>query len=481
MERCKKLLADERGIVLVISLLILALLMGAGVGAIVSMQTDLKTSGNLKTGTQAFYIADAGINHARQKLQDSSPNFNSVFTAANGTVIVSNNSFNNGTYTVTRQGSVSNPSRIKALSVGTAPNNAQVQIEVWYRKDGGRPPKAVMTNGDLEISGDPNIMGTCGGAHTNEDMQISGNRGIQMADGLTASNRTTNDGRISDGMHINGSPCVGSSDCSSPQNQQPAANKLDTAAKRDSYTASHSSAAVETLPTINPADYAPKVAAMESAGNHYILNNDGTVTTGGTCGQDGLCTGGTSVTPLPTGWSFSAGTWKVTGKSAANGVFYSESKVEISESPGSTASPWQATIIARDSIRISGNTHIQPYPTTSEDLQNHLLVTGNDLMIESNLHANYANGAILVHQQIEISGTPGELRGFIIAGDGQPTWNGDPFPLANSGTNFPGANPSPTMNKISGNPSITYSCDFGCLGPGCPPPKVGIASWTHKF
>lgn len=473
----RKLLADKQGMVLVIALLILALLLGAGVGAIVSMQTDFRASGNLKTGTQAFYVADAGINHARQKLQNSSSSFDSVFTAANGTVIVSNNSFNNGTYTVTRQGSASNPSRIKALSVGTAPNNAQVQIEVWYRRDADKFPMALGTNGDLEISGSPNLMGVCGGAHSNEDIKVSGSPGITMAEGLTASNQTTADGGLADGMDITGTPCVGSPDCTT--SSKPAANKLDTATKRDTYESGHNSATVETLPTINPADYAPKVAALGSPG--YILNSDGTVTTGGTCGSDGLCSGGTSVA-RPTGWTFSSGVWHAQGTGLANGIFYSETKVEISDSKGAGGSPWQATIIARDSIKISGENKMEPYHTTNEDFQNTLLVTGNDLLIEGNLGADSANSAILVHQQIDISGDTSVLKGFIIAGDGKPTWTGDPFPNANSGTNFPGANnPSPTRNTITGKPSITYGCDFGCLGPGCRPPKVGIASWTDKL
>jgi len=57
--------------VLVISLLILALLIGAGVGAILSTQTDLKTSGNLKTAAQAFYLAEAGIERGKKTVKDS--------------------------------------------------------------------------------------------------------------------------------------------------------------------------------------------------------------------------------------------------------------------------------------------------------------------------------------------------------------------------------------------------------------------------
>lgn len=74
MEGIKALLKNERGVVLVISLMILALLVGAGVGAIVSTQTDLKTSGNIKTGTQAFYLATAGIERGKQKVKDSAAN-----------------------------------------------------------------------------------------------------------------------------------------------------------------------------------------------------------------------------------------------------------------------------------------------------------------------------------------------------------------------------------------------------------------------
>lgn len=74
MNAFRRLLDDERGMVMAISLLILALLIGAGVGAIVSTQTDLKTSGNLLTGTQAFYLAEAGIEWGKKRVEDTAPN-----------------------------------------------------------------------------------------------------------------------------------------------------------------------------------------------------------------------------------------------------------------------------------------------------------------------------------------------------------------------------------------------------------------------
>jgi len=466
------LLSDDRGVVLGISLLILALLLGAGVGAIVSTQTDLRTSGNLKSATQAFYIAEAGVQHARLKLQNShSASFDYIFTAANGTEVVSAN-FAGGTYTVTRQGSAGNPSRIKVLSVGTAPNNASGQVEVWFRKAAGIPLKAIVANGDLRISGSPSIMGTRGGAHTNDDMQISGHPGVQIAHGLTASNRPGGGGSLPEGMDISGDPCIGSSGCSLPPGLRPEANVLDTAEKKDAYEAAHSSMLEEMIPRINPADYASKVAAMASEGNHYVLHDDGTVTVGGACGANGLCTGGSSV-GVPTGWSFSDRTWSVSGNSVASGVFYSEVKVDISGSPGTSLSPWQATIVARDDIKISGSPHMKPYPTMSDALKNHLLVTGNDLDISGSIHAHYVGGAILVHQQFKVgAGSSASINGFIIAGDGQPAWSEDPFTNSNVGV---------TVNEISGNLTITFNADFDCLGPGCLPATIKLVTWREVF
>lgn len=110
MQIRKALLNSEQGMVLVISLLILALLIGAGVGAIVSTQTDLKTSSNLKTATLAFYIAEAGIERAKYELSGSKT-FNSALAGADGNKsntsdngilsFGSSVSFGGGTYAVT--------------------------------------------------------------------------------------------------------------------------------------------------------------------------------------------------------------------------------------------------------------------------------------------------------------------------------------------------------------------------------------------
>ena len=470
----RKTLASQRGIVLVISLLTIALLIGAGAAAIVSVQTDLRSSGNLNSANRAFYTAAAGLNHARRELQskNGTMNFDRSMQASTGAIIVSNPNFFGGAYKVTRLGSATNPARVRVLSAATVPNNGASEIEAWFRKDAGRPPKAIITGGDLKISGDPELMGACGGAHSNDDMQVLGSPAIQMTDGLTSANTNGGGGVIPEGMSITGTPCVGSPACFSAPDQRPTGNQLDTAEKRGAYEAGHSGAQPYDLPRINPADYAPHIASLGEGGKGYILHDDGTVTTGPgiTCETSGLCAGGTPV-PAPQGWSFSVGKWTVAGTTAADGVFYSEGKVEVSGNTGSPNLPWQATIIARDSIIISGDIYVRPYPSASSPLENHLLVTGNDLQISGNMTANYAGGAILAHQQIKITKDP-QIAGFVVAGDGQPTWAGDSF--AESGIGI-------GLNEISGNPVIDYACQFGCLGPGCPTPLITVIGWKQKF
>ncbi len=118
------ILASERGIVLVTALLILALLMAGGLGAIFSTQTDLKSSANLKTGKQAFYIADAGLSRAWQQLDDGD-GINDFAMLINGTgtvTLYSNETFAGGSHTVVAELLPGpGPRRLKVTSSGCQP------------------------------------------------------------------------------------------------------------------------------------------------------------------------------------------------------------------------------------------------------------------------------------------------------------------------------------------------------------------------
>jgi Tfp pilus assembly protein PilX len=84
----KALVADQRGIVLYSSLMLLALIMAVGVQAIVSTQSNFQISANLRAENVAFYISEAGIEWSKNELAKATahpvPPFNSSSTISSG-------------------------------------------------------------------------------------------------------------------------------------------------------------------------------------------------------------------------------------------------------------------------------------------------------------------------------------------------------------------------------------------------------------
>jgi Tfp pilus assembly protein PilX len=89
----RALVADQRGIVLYSSLMLLALIMAVGVQAIVSTQSNFQISANLRAENVAFYISEAGIEWSKNELATATahpvPPFNSSSTISSGTFSVS--------------------------------------------------------------------------------------------------------------------------------------------------------------------------------------------------------------------------------------------------------------------------------------------------------------------------------------------------------------------------------------------------------
>ena len=73
-KRYRGALRDEKGLVLVTTLLLIVVLMLLGTTAVIMSTTDLKISGNYKTGNRAFYAAEAGIEEARGRLKLNAAN-----------------------------------------------------------------------------------------------------------------------------------------------------------------------------------------------------------------------------------------------------------------------------------------------------------------------------------------------------------------------------------------------------------------------
>jgi hypothetical protein len=466
-----KRLKDSKGMALVMVLMITMLLLSISGAALLFSAINLRTTTNFKQRNSVFHIADAGLNHGWQELanSDGTNDFTAVYSNGGANPLVSN-SFGGGSYAVVATTTGSN---LKLTATGCIPasspcpaGSVKAVIEAIVQKATLPPTDAVTNVGNLSlsISSKMKLTGVCGSLHTNGTLTISGDAGAEKANGFTSSGT----------MDISGNPCVGNSGCgtSSP----PSAYVLDTNSEKNAYEAANQSKPNKTLPAINPADFAQRVANLGSAGNGYILKNNGTVTVNATCGSNGLCDGGTTIS-TPSGWEWDGTRWKVPSDSAANGVFYAETAVYVGGSPGTTSTPWQVTIIARDSIEWSGNPVTKPFnPPSDADLQYIHVATGNDLKINGSIGMVGYEGAILVHQQIGVSGNP-TLYGFVQIGNGNPTWSGDPFP-----TNMSGYNHFDT-SFFSGDATISYSCSANCTHEACriPTTKMVAGSWREVF
>jgi hypothetical protein len=89
----RTLMADQRGIVLYSSLMLLALIMAVGVQAIVSTQSNFQISSNLRAENVAFYLSEAGIEWSKNELAGTTahppPGLNSSLAISSGTFSVS--------------------------------------------------------------------------------------------------------------------------------------------------------------------------------------------------------------------------------------------------------------------------------------------------------------------------------------------------------------------------------------------------------
>jgi len=66
----KMIYKNERGMVLPLGLMFLAIIAILGTTAVIITTTDLKIGTNYKLSQQAFYAAEAGINRAMSKIED---------------------------------------------------------------------------------------------------------------------------------------------------------------------------------------------------------------------------------------------------------------------------------------------------------------------------------------------------------------------------------------------------------------------------
>jgi hypothetical protein len=296
-------------------------------------------------------------------------------------------------------------------ATGFGPSNTVVTLArvLLSQENVAVPPPslnpAILVNGDLNIGGNITVAGLAGSVHSNGDLTIDG-ASADISKNATAS------------------------------------GEFDATQQFEAGGTQGGGYANINVPDIHAADYA------HLAG--YILHDNGTKT---------LADGVTACVAACSNWTWSGGQWVITGNQANTGTFYVEGSVSISGSPGSNNNPIAMSVIATGSIDISGSPKFQPALSSGGVDHKYQFITDGDLKIggAAGLVDPETEGQILVREQVHIAGNP-KFRGRIMVGDAD-----DAQSLVET-------------NAIPGNPTFTYDGTLGAL-----PSNAGAPTYTNNF
>lgn len=396
------------------------------VGALVTVLTtiadlQIKATRNRVANARALLLAEEGAVHALILMRDSLANMEltSMLRGSDGTartgddgllvghgigndkdIPAAGRASRTGTYTVQLvdddaeadgDSLTDSNNRLIARCVGTTSDGASASIDVAI---GSVPFPAMATEGELKISGNPQLVGRCGGAHANQIMIVSGTPVV--SGNLSAADTVEVSGQVRDTLNRRVTPL--------------------------------SHAPPVEIPDIDPLEHC--------ATADFVLQADGQVldrTTGQT--HDARSTS-------HFGWKLSGDsppTWDFSGNAATSGTFCAMGNAIISGNPGSSGSPANMSVIATGSIKVSGNPYL-----AAEDPNGILLLAGGDVTISGNPSAITQNyrGLVYAGSQCEVSGNP-RLGGQLLCKD-RP--------------NPPGAENYVTENKLNGDAEIAFDC-----------------------
>lgn len=434
---------SEQGVALVFVLIMLSVMTMIGLGITGIGMVALTVTTNAGETASALAIADAGISHAKKLILWQEWGSLDVFlqngagTACDGDELAdppatappgypaaaadfipqAGRAFGGGTYQVFvcdddttdvdpltgLVNAVPNADvnkRIILRSIGIGANGATATVEQVLRAE---DVPAVIVNGNVLATGNPNFMGAAGAIHSNGDMNIAGNPCAQQyfssVGGLTQSG----------GSSGGGAACT-------------AAN-LDT--RPDS-------------PPMNVPVLAPDAYKAQTT---YWLENNGSCFNGLT----GLAI------PCPLGWTFNAATVTWSGGSTmAPGSYWVNGNVVTGGSPGSAA-PLPLSILARGWIDIGGSPTTTPALSVTGIGPNPVGISalaGTDLVLRGN--SSGFSGTYYAAHQVDVTGSS-TINGQVIA------LNQADVPYPNpGGTNLVQLNAAGQM-VFSGSPTINFA------------------------
>lgn len=462
---------SERGVTLIIVLLLLAVMTGLATGMTVNSQVEIAMASNEASYAGTRAAAEAGMNRAIEAIMaDTGTNLlagaDGAVNAANPAAAVNADNGNiafllgsvgpyalGARYSYTIQifddddpslyttaltaaqlddmggdgpggivedgtGYVNNNDRLILRVTGLGPNGTVVRVGRVLQSVDFTPTTntttlanpAILVNGDLSLKGSLNILGSEGNVHANGNLSLNGNSATVMGDATSTGTFTANPNwtPTGGGEFGGGRPYVN-------------------------------------VPEIKASDYKNQA--------DFILTAAGTITTN----PLNVCSSGCP--PMPTHWTFSAGTWSLNGNNATTGTLYVEGSVSISGNPpgGGPSNLIALSVIAEGSINITGRPKFTP-----ENAAKIQFVTNGDLTIGGNADLDdptQVEGQIMVREQFEVGGNP-EFQGRVMV------QNVDGATNAYDATTKPWGRRQGsilTSNTIHGNMTVTYNGTLGTI------------------
>jgi Tfp pilus assembly protein PilX len=372
---------EESGTALLASVLLVVLITGAGMASVMTTSVNQNASKNVLTSKQAFYVAEAGLQHAKTFLTQNQSNWTTYASASAQTLLPYTSLASTGGYRVTVQDGGGDSLLIR--STGTASGNAQTVVQSLATRinTAYTPRYAFMTGKDIAMNVNASIQGTSGGVHANGELYIE--------------NRPTiNTDATASGLYriTYGTPTVGG--------------------------ASGGGTPLEPIPAIRPADFA--------AYHDYKLASDGNIyDSTGKFAYSGTGCGASCVATFAT-----SGGWTISGSDSPfpAGTIFVVGDLTIKGDFGKSVSI--ITAIATGSITVSAK-NINMRPPTSTDTftspaayhpetKDILLLAGGDIKISpsKNGTAQTFKGLIAAHEQIAVQGySTTTINGALVAED----------------------------------------------------------------
>ena len=232
-----------------------------------------------------------------------------------------------------------------------------IQAICRYKPPVYEPDNAIVSGGNLDISGGTDVLGDQGSIYANGDITVEGSSWVDQD--AYAAGTVTGDDKIG-GASAAGQPLVD-------------------------------------IPDINPAAYQDLADyELRTNGDVYDVSVDPAVYIDTATDVDDVM-----------GWTYDGSTW-AGGAAVADGTYYvpGDKDVIISGSPGTVADPWVTTLL------VTGNVIIDSQAVMTPDESGVSILARQDILISGGVVVQ--NGMIATHEQMSISGNV-DIVGMVLS------------------------------------------------------------------